>query len=186
MATQTSLCFEIAEPTVHSLVDMATRVIHLSRGQVAIVDEADYGWLNRFSWAAQYNAPDKRWYAFRCVRIPGTRRHERIYMHRLLLGLNKGDRKHGDHKNGDSLDNRRSNLRVATVAENRRNCKRYRTNTSGYRGVHYSKKAEKYRATITINGRRVHLGFRDTAEEAHRELYAPAAREHYGDFARLD
>jgi hypothetical protein len=91
-----------------------------------------------------------------------------------------------DHVNGDGLDNRRSNLRVCTHAENARNqSSRTRMSTSRFRGVVWAKDRRKWRAMIGDNGRTVHLGnFTDEIEAA--QAYDRAAREMYGAFARLN
>lgn len=71
-----------------------------------------------------------------------------------------------DHINGDRNDNRISNLREATNIENLRNSKKYSTNTSGFKGVSYHKGYGKWQARATMNGKRIHLGWFDTPEEA--------------------
>ena len=71
-----------------------------------------------------------------------------------------------DHINGDRADNRISNLRLATSAENSQNMKRYASNTSGFPGVYFNKNHNKYYARINYSGMRKHLGFYDTAELA--------------------
>jgi hypothetical protein len=86
-----------------------------------------------------------------------------------------------DHINCIPSDNRLANLREATRAQNSRNMPVFRNNICGKKGV--SKRAGKWRANITKNKRRVHLGYFDTPEEAHA-AYAAAARMHYGEFAR--
>lgn len=71
-----------------------------------------------------------------------------------------------DHINGDRSDNRLVNLRCVSIAENRRNQKTPITNTSGFIGVGWHKHTGKWRASIKINGRGIHLGGFDTIEEA--------------------
>ena len=88
-----------------------------------------------------------------------------------------------DHIDGDGLNNRWDNLRLATVAQNAANAIMYSTNTVGLKGVSRHKCG--YQARIGINGRVKALGVRKTAEEAH-ELYKQAARNHFGEFARFE
>lgn len=89
-----------------------------------------------------------------------------------------------DHVNGDGLDNRWANLREATIAENAKNRRLNRNNTSGFKGVSFAKRANKYTAQVTANRKRVCLGFFDTPEDAYA-AYCEAAKKHYGEYARL-
>ena len=79
-----------------------------------------------------------------------------------------------DHVNGDGLDNRRCNLRLATPAENNQNRRLSLSNTSGYKGVCFDKHKGKWRALIAANGRKVHLGHYTSAAEA-AEAYETAS-----------
>lgn len=88
-----------------------------------------------------------------------------------------------DHIDGDRQNNAFSNLRLATRHENNQNAKRRQDNSSGYKGVHFRKEMNKWRATIQVNKRQVRLGYFDTPELAHM-AYAKAAAELHGEFAR--
>lgn len=90
-----------------------------------------------------------------------------------------------DHRDGNSMNNRWANLRLSTVSSNAANRKRYRSNTSGYKGVSFHRRMRRWTAYITKDGRRYTLGCFDTAEAAH-EAYAAAARELFGEFARTE
>jgi hypothetical protein len=89
-----------------------------------------------------------------------------------------------DHINGDPGDNRLANLRPATRAQNSANAGKRTTNTSGLKGVCWSKKSCKWRAAITVNGQVIYLGLFDCPAEAHA-AYARAAEQHCGEFARV-
>jgi hypothetical protein len=89
-----------------------------------------------------------------------------------------------DHINGDPLDNRKSNLRLATQADNSRNSVQ-RGSNSGFKGVSYVAKRGLYFASIKHNGRTIGLGRHRTAEDAAR-AYDAAARRLQGQFARLN
>jgi hypothetical protein len=102
-----------------------------------------------------------------------------VYMHRLLMAAPSG--LCVDHIDGNTLDNRRANLRLATHSENLRNMKRKKNNRSGYRGVHRVR--NRWCAQITCNRKVRTLGTFATAEEAH-EAYVKAATELHGEFAR--
>lgn len=100
-------------------------------------------------------------------------------VHRLILGASKGELV--DHRNGDGLDNRRSNLRLATKRQNSQNGKKIRGKVK-LKGVTYRSDKDVYRARITVNGKTLHLGDFGTAEEA-GGAYDRAAVLHFGEFA---
>ncbi|KQR22910.1 AP2 domain-containing protein [Deinococcus sp. Leaf326] len=103
------------------------------------------------------------------------------YLHRVLFP----DAENVDHINGDGLDNRRSNLRPCTFAENQRNCKRYRNNQSGYKGVRLVRQQNKWEARICKDKKLRSLGLFPTVEDA-AHAYDRAARVLHGEFARLN
>ena len=90
-----------------------------------------------------------------------------------------------DHEDTNKTNNRWKNLRPATNSKNQANVSLKSNNTSGVKGVYRKKWRKKFKwaAIIGVNGKRIHLGYRDTIEEA-GELYADAARKHFGEFAR--
>jgi hypothetical protein len=88
-----------------------------------------------------------------------------------------------DHINGDKADNRLCNLREATASENNCNRAKPNTNTSGFKGVHLHRRSGKWKAQISVGGRRRHLGLFLTPEDAHA-AYVSAAKEFYGQFAK--
>lgn len=89
-----------------------------------------------------------------------------------------------DHINGERDDNRLVNLRPATPAENLRNAKRQRNNTSGFKGVSWHKPSKRWQAQIAVNGRTIHVGCFSTPEEAHA-AYCKAAEKLHGEFANF-
>lgn len=90
-----------------------------------------------------------------------------------------------DHINNSRGDNRIANLRVATTAENQANTRRQSNNTSGFKGVSRSCGHDRWRATITVNGRQHLIGCFATREMAHA-AYVSASRDIFGDFARAE
>lgn len=106
--------------------------IKLTQGQVAIVDDADYERLAKYKWYAQFQG--RSWYAFRKPWDKSKKRYFTVCMHREIMGLVCGDKKQVDHINHDGLYNRKSNLRICTATENRRNQQKTR-GSSKYKGV---------------------------------------------------
>jgi hypothetical protein len=95
--------------------------------------------------------------------------------------MNTPDGMFTDHINHDTLDNRRSNLRICTALQNQWNRKLSRTNTTGRVGIYWEEDRQKWRATITRNYKAYRLGRFDSMEEA-AEAYDAKARELRGEF----
>lgn len=145
--------------------------IPLTRGLVALVDDEDAERvLAAGSWYARSGG--STFYAERNAPTRAGRRG-RLGLHKFLTGFDLTD-----HINGNGLDNRRANLRQATHAENSRNRRRARNNTSGFKGVSFHKGKSKWHASM----RRQHLGYFRTPEVA-AIAYDLAVREAYGEFA---
>lgn len=160
---------------------MSALSIPLTQNQVAIVDEEDFGYLSQFHWYAHWNINTQSFYAGRALpRLYGKTRSVR--MHRELLGLVAGDPRQGDHINHNTLDNRRTNLRIVTHSQQVQNRQGQRRCSSGFKGVKKISSG-RYQAEIVANGKRMYLGLRDTAELAYRELYEPAALQFHGEYA---
>lgn len=149
----------------------ATREIPLTQGEVAIVDADDFEWLMSMgSWNLRRNKSGGM-YAKRNVWVSRTSCIT-LLMHRVITGADLTD-----HINGNGLDNRRANLRTATVAQNLANARC--RNPSGFKGV--SPHARKWKAMCN----RQYLGLYATAEEA-ALAYDRAAVVAFGEFARLN
>lgn len=158
------------------------REIPLSRGQVAIVSAEDYDEVASLPWYALWYPHTKSYYAVRGEGSKGNRKL--ISMHRQLLRLESGDKRIGDHANGDTLDNRRGNLRIATHQQNNQNCRLSSRNTSGLKGAFWHKRLKRWQAAIRVDGRLVYLGYHQSAQDAHN-AYRVAAEKYHGEFARL-
>ena len=89
-----------------------------------------------------------------------------------------------DHVDRDGSNNSWENLREATKSQNLSNRTKQSNNTSGFKGVSWNKQNSKWAAKINVEGRQLHLGFRDTPVECYR-LYVDAARKYVGEFARV-
>jgi len=108
-----------------------------------------------------------------------------VQMHRMILGLESGDKRQSDHKDHNGLNNKRNNLRVCTHAQNQQNRKPRKNGSSVFKGVSWHKKSKKWRACIQIDGRTVHLGlFRSETEAA--TAYDEVANTIHGEFALLN
>ena len=149
------------------------KTIPLTRGKFAFVDDDDFELVNKLRW--QFHPPG---YAVHSTN--GTK----IRMHHLIMGKPKLGLEI-DHVNGNGLDNRRSNLRIANKSQNAANCQGHRNNTSGFKGVHFFKRKKKWQASIRHNNRSIHLGYFQTAEQAAR-AYDSKAMELKGEFARTN
>lgn len=103
--------------------------INLTKGKRAIVDEEDYEWVSKHKWTYANTGYVKR----------NTNKDKRTYLlHREILKAKKGQIV--DHINRNKLDNRRSNLRIASRSQNAFNSILNKRNTSGYRGVCWDKR----------------------------------------------
>ena len=162
-----------------------TREIPLTQGRVALVDDADYEWLSQWKWC--YAAG----YAVRSIRNPdGKPRQKHIKMHRLIAGAKDGE--WVDHRNLNTLDNQRHNLRCCTITESQRNrgkqvnqvrTKYNRAPASQYKGVFKGDNA--WRVRICVNGKRINIGSFTSELEA-ALAYDEAARLHHGEFANTN
>lgn len=157
------------------------RLIPLTQGQFAKVDAEDYEFINQWKWCAHWDRGANSYYAKRqSSKADGQRT---LLMHRVVLGLAWGDGRQGDHINGDTLDNRKSNLRIANSAENGANRGANKNNASGFKGVSWHTGGKAWRAQIRINRRAIHLGMFKTAEEAY-VAYREAAKIHHHQFIK--
>jgi AP2 domain len=149
--------------------------LFLTQGKKTIIDRED---LERVL--------DYRWYADKCRNTFYARNDAAGKLHRFLTDYRF---KSVDHVNGDGLDNLQANLRNAVdfqgLDQNARNRGVSRKNSSGFKGVHFRKDRQKFRASIVVNGKEFHLGYFNTAEEAHA-AYCAAANELHGAFARCE
>ena len=159
------------------------RRISLTQGKFAIVDDADFEWLNQWKWYPSNNGRNT-FYAIRSIRLPNGKRTT-SRMHREILGLKFGDKRQCDHQNHRGLDNRRDNLRICTSKQNNQNMSSYKSCSSVYKGVSWHKIHHKWRAFITVDYKQIHLGYFDNEEKAAR-VYDKVAIKYFGEFANLN
>lgn len=148
--------------------------IPLTKGLFALVDDEDFEWLNQWKWHSNlgYAKRNSPWQ---------NKKRQVILMHREVLGVPVGLLT--DHINGVRHDNRRCNLRVATMSENKRNATKQVNNTTGFKGVR-NRYGGKFAAVIQPpQSKQIWLGTFKTAEEAHL-AYCKAATKLHGEFVR--
>jgi hypothetical protein len=157
--------------------------IILTQGKVTLVDDEDFEWLNQWKWYA--SKIKNNFYAKRDTWIIGKGRDESIFMHREILKLVRGDGIIGDHKNRNTLDNQKNNLRITNHSLNNYNCKMKSHNKSGYRGVDWYKAYKKWRVRITKENKVVNLGYFINKIEA-AKIYDTAAIKLWKQDAKLN
>ena len=177
---------------------------HELSDKYSLVDDEDY---EKVVEAKDKRGKQKNWYCHNNnsssdYAMDGNRRDS---IHRLVMGNPKG--MCVDHINGDTLDNRKENLRVCSHSENLRNKRTRRTSQSGYKGVYEVKKPSRHKYVSKKTGKvtyhesmpkkrfsayigngtggNIKLGYWATAEEA-AEAYDRKALDLYGEFARLN
>lgn len=149
--------------------------IPLTKGKYALVDDGDFEWLNEHKWCVSHG------YAVR--RLSKAEGFRVVFMHRVIA--NTPENMKTDHINGDTLDNKRTNLRVCTQAQNVANRRKQPGTTSTYKGVSWQKYAKKWQAHISEKNRSKYLGlYADEAGAA--KAYNVAAQELFGVFAKLN
>lgn len=153
--------------------------IHNRAGELvayALVDAEDHAWVSRLKWHLHGGPADQRYVS--------TGSRPCLYLHRLVMGLPPiaQDPREVDHINRDRLDNRRANLRLTSRAENAQNVPA--KGRSRFRGVHWEAGRERWRAEVSLNGRRVYRERFDTELEA--AVAAERARAAHLPFAEPD
>lgn len=158
------------------------RVIILTQGQHTVVEDDVYEWSGQFNW--RLIKTPRSLYAARSLPAHGeTRRQKIVYLHREILQAPVG--LWVDHIDCDGLNNLRENLRLCFRGNNAHNSRKSVVNSSGYKGVSFSSQLQRWKGSIRIAGRGVHLGYFDIAEDAAR-AYDMAALELHKEFARLN
>lgn len=166
-------CLLHTEEVAGSIPAAPTTILPLSRGLYAIIDRADSWAVSAHSWSANEVGPG-RFYA------QAKTRGANLYLHRFILEATRNQLV--DHINGDTLDCRRANMRLASAGQNSINAIRV-PGATGFRGVTHLYGT--FRARIKSGGRQYVIGHFRTATEAAR-AYDRAALQLHGEFAVLN
>lgn len=161
------------------IIPSSKKYLHLR----IFVSQRDFKRANKFKWYITYRKGSYR--IFRTSTIDGVRRT--MYLPRFLLSI-VDPKITVDHKDTDTLNNKRSNLRIATYQQNGCNKRKLNTTTtSRYKGVHiHNTHGYKYwRAQIRVNYKNISLGLFKTENEA-AVAYNENAIKYHGEFARLN
>jgi hypothetical protein len=155
------------------------KLIPLTHGKFAQVDDADFEQISKYKWHSITNKSGNN-YAICSIKING--KFKTTYMHRMILGVTeKSD--WVDHKDNNGLNNRRTNIRIATPSKNQAN--RIPFGNSKYKGVCFNKNSKLWRTEIQKDGKRITIGyFKDEKQAA--LAYDLKATELFGEFAYLN
>jgi AP2 domain/HNH endonuclease len=151
--------------------------ISLTKGYEAVIDSSCIGVVSGWRWSVKITP----WNTYARGRRVVDGKVENVLMHRLLIS-EAG--KETDHKDCNGLNNKLSNLRVATSAQNQFNQRLRKDNKSGVKGVYWCKRGKRWRAQIRVNGKHIYLGSYTDKNDA-AAAYAKASAEMHGEFGRL-
>lgn len=142
------------------------KLIPLSQGQFAQVDDDIYRFLIHWKWSAKYDKHTKTYYAFRAFWV--NKKCYQVLMHRFIFGQTNPKIKI-DHIDHNGLNNQEHNLREGNNQQNAFNKIKHKVGTSKYKGVHWAKDRNKWHAQIMLNGKTINAGYFD------KEIYAAIA-----------
>ena len=155
------------------------KIIPLTKGKYATVDDEDYGWLIKYKWYALVEANT----CYACTTVGGRKNKKHIRMHRLIMNAPVG--MDVDHINRDGTDNRKDNLRICTRRQNIQNSRKRIGTSSQFKGVHWRPEVKKWQARIYAQDKYRSLGHYINERDA-ALAYNKAANEYFGEFARLN
>ena len=151
------------------------KIICYRKGEAyeVLIDAEDVDKVKDYTW----NVHSKRLYCYTLLNKSNTG------LHRYIMNAPEG--MVVDHINGDTLDNRKCNLRICTQQENLMNRPKPKNNTSGRKGVYWDKTYNKWKVCIKINGKQKHLAYFDNKEDAVK-LREEAEAKYFGEYARKE
>ena len=148
--------------------------INLQDGLITIIDGEDYERIKHLHW----------FYGVGNYYVGANLGNgKQVLLHRLIMETPKG--LHTDHKNGNKLDNRKSNLRICTPSQNQFNSRKIIKKSSRFKGVSWYKRHKLWKAYIVKNGIQIHLGYFKCEEEA-AKIYNAKASELFGKYCCLN
>ena len=139
-----------------------------------LVDKTDLHIANKYVWRVESLGYAVAW-------DNSVKPRKIVKLHQLILPT----KLFVDHKNRNILDNQRDNLRTANRSQNKVNCKKYKNNSSGNRGISYHKRLNKWQAYINWKGKRIYLGYFLDIKDA-INARNKAALKYHGEFACLN
>lgn len=151
--------------------------IQVKGGHVTQVDNDIYERLGAWRWWTVRSG--------KLLYVRGWNREtcKRVLMHRLILGIENSPKDFGDHKDGNTFNNLRSNLRVASKQQNAHNRKSRTDTSSHHKGVSFDKSKRNWRAQIYVGGKTIYIGI-FVEERLAAEAYNQAAIKYFGEYAR--
>jgi hypothetical protein len=159
-------------------VDGEIAYVPLTQGFESVIDSSDIHLIEGFNWYAMRQKQTV--YAFRNEIIDG--KASLVSIHRTIAGHPHGMQV--DHRDGNGLNNRKSNLRIATHQQNNLNRRFSEKNSSGLKGVSWCKERNKWLSQIQIAGKSFNLGRFDTKEDAYN-AYCAYSKKLHGEFGRV-
>ena len=154
------------------------KIIQLTQGQVTLVSDEDFERVSQHKWYANYHKSIKGFYAESRIN------NKIVRLHRFIMKVTD-PKIEVDHKFGNTLDNRRANLRVCTHTQNNTNKPKRAGFTSQYKGVSFCKRTKKWVSQIHVNYHTIFLG-RFAIEHQAASAYNQAAIKYQGEFAVLN
>lgn len=166
---------------------MSGKYLPLTQGMYTLVDDEDFDWLNQWKWQYQAFGCADKGYAVNNKWVKGSYPNAKCSttrMHRFIMSAPKGSPI--DHINGNTLDNRKENLRICTTTDNNRNIAKKPNCTSQFKGVSFVKSSKKWLVSFRDkDGKNYNLGTYINEEVAAR-VWDKAAYERDGQYARLN
>lgn len=147
------------------------------KGLFTLIDDSDYEQVSKYVWYGTFK--NASWY------VRGWVNSEQVSLHRFITGLSKTDGLEVDHRNHNTLDNQRINLRVTTRKFNGKNRRKYKATASRYKGVQYRKSRGKWITVIRCDNKLRKCGSFNTEEDA-AKAYNHKALELFGEFAYVN
>jgi hypothetical protein len=154
-------------------------------GFKVLIDEDDYERVTAHKWRVMWGkAKKEQLYYFRSAFwLKDKKEYKDTFLHRFIMGCTHGDGNVVDHKNHNTLDCRKENLRICTPTQNTQNSRMYRTNKIGYKGIKQDPSTGHWSARIqTPDGVRLSLGTYSSAEDA-AKAYDRASLAYFGEYA---